>query len=74
MTVGGRSRRTNVPVIVLRQYDDLRFIYTAGRSPGNFPAIRRGSIVVRRGGGEPTSHRLDAGGDPTALWLPAQAD
>lgn len=36
MTIGGLSRRTGVPVKVLRQYEDLGFIYTAGRSPGNY--------------------------------------
>jgi DNA-binding transcriptional MerR regulator len=36
MTIGGLSRRTGVPVKVLRRYEDLGFIYTAGRSSGNY--------------------------------------
>jgi len=36
MTIGGLSRRTGVPVKVLRQYEDLGLIYTAGRSAGNY--------------------------------------
>lgn len=36
MTIGSLSRRTGVPVRVLRQYEDRGFIYTAGRSPGNY--------------------------------------
>jgi len=36
MTIGALSRRTGVPVKVLRQYEDLGFIYTAGRSAGNY--------------------------------------
>lgn len=36
MTIGELSRRTGVAVKVLRQYEDLGFIYTAGRSTGNY--------------------------------------
>ena len=36
MTIGGLPRRSGVPVKVLRQYEDLGLIYTAGRSPGNY--------------------------------------
>lgn len=36
MTIGALSRRTGVPVKILREYEDLGFIYTAGRSPGGY--------------------------------------
>jgi DNA-binding transcriptional MerR regulator len=36
MTIGSLSRRTGVPVRVLRQYEDREFIYTAGSSTGNY--------------------------------------
>lgn len=36
MTIGALSRRTGVPVKTLREYEDLGFIYTAGRSPGGY--------------------------------------
>jgi DNA-binding transcriptional MerR regulator len=36
MTIGALSRRTGVPVKMLREYEDLGFIYTAGRSPGGY--------------------------------------
>jgi MerR family transcriptional regulator, copper efflux regulator len=36
MTIGALSRRTGVPVKVLRTYEDLGLIYTAGRSAGNY--------------------------------------
>jgi MerR family transcriptional regulator, copper efflux regulator len=36
MTIGALSRRTGVPVKVLRAYEDLGLIYTAGRSAGNY--------------------------------------
>src|SRR5215469_16501310 len=36
MTVGQLSRRTGVPIKVLRHYDDLGFLYTLGRSEGNY--------------------------------------
>lgn len=36
ITIGTLSRRTGVPVKVLRQYEDLGLIYTAGRSDGNY--------------------------------------
>jgi MerR family copper efflux transcriptional regulator len=36
MTIGNLSRRTGVPVKALRQYEDMRLIYTAGRSAGNY--------------------------------------
>jgi hypothetical protein len=34
MTIGQLSRCTGAPVKVLRQYEDLGFIYTAGAAPG----------------------------------------
>lgn len=36
MTIGELSARTGVPVKRLRHYDDLGFVYTVGRSAGNF--------------------------------------
>lgn len=36
MTVGTLSRRTGVPVKLLREYEDAGLIYTAGRSEGNY--------------------------------------
>jgi MerR family copper efflux transcriptional regulator len=36
MTIGGLARRTGVPVKTLREYEDLGFIYTVGRSAGNY--------------------------------------
>jgi MerR family transcriptional regulator, copper efflux regulator len=36
MTIGDLSKRTGVPVKQLRHYEDLGFIYTVGRSAGNY--------------------------------------
>jgi len=36
MTIGQLSRRTEVPIKVLREYERLGFIYTLGRSDGNY--------------------------------------
>jgi len=36
MTIGQLSRRTGVPVKVLRKYEDLGFLYTLGRSESNY--------------------------------------
>lgn len=36
MTIGELSKRTGVPVKRLRRYEDLGFIYTVGRSAGNY--------------------------------------
>src|SRR5712692_10439175 len=36
MTVGQLSRRTGVPIKVLREYERLEFIYTLGRSDSNY--------------------------------------
>jgi MerR family copper efflux transcriptional regulator len=36
MTIGELSRRTDVPVKQLRRYEDLGFIYTVGRTSGNY--------------------------------------
>ena len=36
MTVGQLSRRTGVPIKVLREYERLGFIYTLGRSDSNY--------------------------------------
>ena len=36
MTIGQLSRRTGVPIKVLRTYEDLGFLYTRGRSEGNY--------------------------------------
>lgn len=36
MTVGELSKRTGVPVKQLRRYEDLGYIYTVGRSAGNY--------------------------------------
>lgn len=36
MTIGALSRRTGVPVKLLREYEDAGLIYTAGRSAGNY--------------------------------------
>jgi DNA-binding transcriptional MerR regulator len=36
MTIGQLSRRTGVPIKVLRHYEDLGFLYTLGRSESNY--------------------------------------
>ncbi len=36
MTIGRLSRRTGVPVKTLRAYEEMGFIYTVGRSEGNY--------------------------------------
>lgn len=36
MTIGQLSRRTGVPIKVLRHYEDLGFLYTLGRSQSNY--------------------------------------
>lgn len=36
MTIGQLSRHTGVPIKVLRHYEDLGFLYTLGRSEGNY--------------------------------------
>jgi DNA-binding transcriptional MerR regulator len=36
MTVGQLSRRTGVPIKVLREYERLGFLYTLGRSESNY--------------------------------------
>src|SRR5438034_1985083 len=36
MTIGQLSRRTGVPIKVLRRYEDLGFLYTLGRSQSNY--------------------------------------
>jgi MerR family transcriptional regulator, copper efflux regulator len=36
MTIGVLARRSGVPVKTLREYEDLDFIYTVGRSAGNY--------------------------------------
>jgi MerR family copper efflux transcriptional regulator len=36
MTIGQLSRRTGVPIKILREYDHLGFLYTLGRSAGNY--------------------------------------
>jgi len=36
MTIGQLSRRTGVPLKVLRHYEDLGFLYTPGRSQSNY--------------------------------------
>ena len=36
MTIGRLSRRTGVPVKVLREYEGMGLIYTVGRSAGNY--------------------------------------
>jgi MerR family copper efflux transcriptional regulator len=36
MTIGALSRRTGVPVKLLREYEDAGLIYTVGRSAGNY--------------------------------------
>src|SRR6516164_5769518 len=36
MTSGTLARQTGVPVKTLREYEDLGFIYTVGRSAGNY--------------------------------------
>lgn len=36
MTIGELSRRTGVPVKQLRHYEDLGFLYTVGRTAGNY--------------------------------------
>jgi len=36
MTIGQLSRRTGVPIKVLREYERLGFIYTLGRSESNY--------------------------------------
>src|SRR5215469_9546674 len=36
MTIGQLSKLTGVPIKVLRHYEDLGFLYTPGRSEGNY--------------------------------------
>jgi len=36
MTIGQLSQRTGVPIKVLRHYEGLGFLYTLGRSEGNY--------------------------------------
>jgi DNA-binding transcriptional MerR regulator len=36
MTIGQLSRRTGVPIKVLREYEGLGFLYTKGRSESNY--------------------------------------
>ena len=36
MTIGQLSKRTGVPIKVLRHYEDLGFLYTLGRSESNY--------------------------------------
>jgi len=36
MTIGQLSRRTGVPIKLLREYERLGFLYTLGRSEGNY--------------------------------------
>ncbi len=36
MTIGQLSRRTRVPIKVLREYEGLGFLYTLGRSESNY--------------------------------------
>ena len=36
MTVGQLSRRTGVPIKVLREFERLGFLYTLGRSDSNY--------------------------------------
>src|SRR5215471_20817660 len=36
MTIGRLSRRTGVPIKLLREYERLGFLYTLGRSAGNY--------------------------------------
>jgi DNA-binding transcriptional MerR regulator len=36
MTIGRLSRRSGVPIKVLRDYEDLGFLYTLGRSESNY--------------------------------------
>jgi DNA-binding transcriptional MerR regulator len=36
MTIGRLSRRTGVPIKLLREYEHLGFLYTLGRSAGNY--------------------------------------
>jgi MerR family transcriptional regulator, copper efflux regulator len=36
MTIGQLSRRTGVPIKVLREYEGLGFLYTLGRSESNY--------------------------------------
>jgi DNA-binding transcriptional MerR regulator len=36
MTIGQLSRRASVPIKVLREYERLGFLYTLGRSAGNY--------------------------------------
>jgi MerR family transcriptional regulator, copper efflux regulator len=36
MTIGQLSRRTGVPITILREYERRGFLYTLGRSAGNY--------------------------------------
>ena len=36
ITIGQLSRRTGVPIKILREYEDLGFLYTLGRSESNY--------------------------------------
>lgn len=47
MTIGALSRRTGVAVKTLREYEDLGFIYTAGRSPGGYRLFDDEALTTR---------------------------
>jgi MerR family transcriptional regulator, copper efflux regulator len=49
MTIGALSRRTGVPVKMLRAYEDLGLIYTVGRSAGNYRLFGEEALWCRRG-------------------------
>ena len=36
MTIGQLSRRTGMPIKILRHYEDLGFLYTLGRIESNY--------------------------------------
>lgn len=44
MTIGQLSRRTGVPVKVLREYEALGFLYTQGRSESNYRLFGEESV------------------------------
>jgi MerR family copper efflux transcriptional regulator len=49
MTIGQLSRRTGVPIKLLRTYDDLGFLYTLGRSESNYRLFGEDAVWCAQG-------------------------
>lgn len=48
ITIGQLSRRTGVPIKILRTYEDLGFLCTRGRSESNYRLAREIANAARR--------------------------